>query len=376
MSKWDMVRLGDVCDVRDGTHDSPKYVNNGYPLITSKNLTKGFLDFSNVNLISLEDYNEVNKRSKVDVGDIVMPMIGTIGQPVVIKSVERPFAIKNVALIKFRGNNVHNEFIKNVLESTLFMDYIDKLSRGGTQKFIALKDIRAFLFPLPTIQTQLKIADILDRAAALIEIRKAQIAKLDMLVKSQFVEMFGDPVMNPMGWEIKLLSDICENLDSRRIPITYGDRKKGSYPYYGASGIVDYVEDYIFNENLLLVSEDGANLLARVTPIAFSVSGQIWVNNHAHVLRFAEMATQIYVEHRINRIDISTYITGTAQPKLNQAQLNAFQIPLPPLDHQNRFADFVRAADKSKFEMKQGLKKLELLFKSLMQKCFNKEVFI
>jgi len=121
------VRLGDVCDVRDGTHASPKYVAQGYPLITSKNVTKGYLDFSDVNLISLEDFEEINKRSKVDIGDIIMPMIGTIGQPIVVKTIERPFAIKNVALIKINNNQIHNAFIKNMLESTLFSEYIDKL---------------------------------------------------------------------------------------------------------------------------------------------------------------------------------------------------------------------------------------------------------
>ena len=98
--------------------------------------------------------------------------------------------------------------------------------------------------------------------------------------------MFGDPVENINSLPFKTLPEIGENLDNRRIPITGGDRKKGIYPYYGASGIVDYVDDYIFDGDYLLISEDGANLLARNTPIAFSVSGKTWVNNHAHILKF------------------------------------------------------------------------------------------
>ena len=100
--EWKTVRLGEVCDVRDGTHDSPKYFSKGFPLMTSKNFSKGFEDFSDVKFISKSDFDEINKRSKVDVGDIVMPMIGTIGSPVIIRS-KRPFAIKNVALIKSRA---------------------------------------------------------------------------------------------------------------------------------------------------------------------------------------------------------------------------------------------------------------------------------
>ena len=140
-----------------------------------------------------------------------------------------------------------------------------------------------------------------------------------------------------------------ENLDNRRIPITSGSREKGPYPYYGASGIVDYVENYIFDEDILLVSEDGANLTARVTPIAFSARGKVWVNNHAHVMRFEHKATQVYVENYLNYMDLKDYITGTAQPKLNQEKLNNIPIPLPTLEVQEQFAAFVRQSDKSKF---------------------------
>ena len=129
--------------------------------------------------------------------------------------------------------------------------------------------------------------------------------------------------------EYKYLPDISENLDFRRKPITEKDRITGEIPYYGASGIVDYVEDYIFDENLLLVSEDGANLLMRSTPIAFSIFGKTWVNNHAHVLKFSDNKLQEYVELYLNSISLEPYITGSAQPKLNQNRLNEIPIPIP-----------------------------------------------
>jgi type I restriction enzyme M protein len=130
-------------------------------------------------------------------------------------------------------------------------------------------------------------------------------------------------------WPKRFLGGLAENLDSRRVPITKGDRKAGPFPYYGASGIVDYVADFIFDEDVLLVSEDGANLRARSTPIAFSVSGKCWVNNHAHVLRFPHPATQKFVEDYINSISIDEFVTGAAQPKLNQEALNRIPIPIP-----------------------------------------------
>jgi len=206
------------------------------------------------------------------------------------------------------------------------------------------------------------------------DIQKYLLLILNSIV-SQFIEMFGDPVINPKGWRIERLQDICDNLDSRRVPITSSERESGCIPYYGASGIVDYVKEYIFDETLLLVSEDGANLLARVTPIAFEVRGKSWINNHAHVLRFTNYSLQKYVEYVINLQDISAYITGSAQPKLNQAKLNKFSIPMPPVNVLDEFATFVQQVDKLKFGMEQSLKELEANFDSLMQRAFKGELF-
>lgn len=161
--------------------------------------------------------------------------------------------------------------------------------------------------------------------------------------------MFGDPAINSKGLPIAKLPELGENLDNKRIPITGGNRKAGEYPYYGASGIVDYVADYIFDDDLLLISEDGANLVARVTPIAFSSTGKVWINNHAHVIKFKSMAMQCYVENLLNMMDISPYVTGTAQPKLNQAKLNSIPIPVPAEGQIREYLEFVKQSDKSKF---------------------------
>ena len=131
-------------------------------------------------------------------------------------------------------------------------------------------------------------------------------------------------------WPQTELGDLAHNLDGRRIPITREARKQGPYPYYGASGIVDSVDDFIFDGDYLLLSEDGANLLARSSPVAFSVSGKIWVNNHAHILEFDDPDLRQFVEHYINGIDLSQYVTGAAQPKLTQANMNRIPIPVPP----------------------------------------------
>lgn len=140
-----------------------------------------------------------------------------------------------------------------------------------------------------------------------------------------------------------------------RKPITASKRKAGSYPYYGASGIVDYVDNYIFDGEYLLISEDGANLLARSTPIAFPISGKNWVNNHAHVLKFENLCTQKFVQYYINMIDVSKYVSGGAQPKLNQENLNSILIPVPPLELQEKIVAILDRFETLVNDLTQGL---------------------
>lgn len=156
---WPIQPLSKLCDVRDGTHDSPKYVREGFPLITSKNVKNGNLDFSDVSLISESDFLQINKRSAVDVGDIIMPMIGTIGNPVLVETT-RKFAIKNVALIKFAKFTISNEYILQLLKSHYFEWIIQRSNRGGTQKFIALEDIRSFPIPVPDENRQQRFSSL------------------------------------------------------------------------------------------------------------------------------------------------------------------------------------------------------------------------
>ena len=157
------------------------------------------------------------------------------------------------------------------------------------------------------------------------------------------------------GYAVVTLEDIAENCDSMRKPVTSGKREAGEYPYYGASGIVDYVRDYIFDGDYLLVSEDGANLLARSTPIAFSISGKNWVNNHAHVLKFDRYETRRFVEFYLNSIDLAPYISGGAQPKLNQKNLNRIEIPLPSQERQKYIVEILDRFDTICNDLTSGL---------------------
>ena len=153
------------------------------------------------------------------------------------------------------------------------------------------------------------------------------------------------------------MGEIGENLDSMRRPVTSGLRETGNVPYYGASGIVDYVKDYIFDGDFLLISEDGANLIARNTPIAFSISGKSWVNNHAHVLKFNTYSDRKFVEYYLNSIDLTPYISGAAQPKLNQKNLNSIKIPNPSPTEKEKIVSILDKFEALTSSISEGLPK-------------------
>lgn len=196
-SKYPFIELGNACDVRDGTHDSPTYISEGYPLITSKNIRDGFIDFKDVNLISETDFISINQRSKVDIDNIIMPMIGTIGNPVIVKE-NRPFAIKNVALIKCDSQKISVKYIHAILKSPLFSNYILSTKRGGTQNFISLKDIRTFKFPLPPLNIQEEIANEIEGYQKIIYGAR------------QIVESYKPTIKVDLNWKVFKLGDVCE----------------------------------------------------------------------------------------------------------------------------------------------------------------------
>lgn len=251
----------------------------------------------------------------------------------------------------------------------------DMTSKATGQSYPAVSDriIKESVIPLPPLDEQKRIAAILDQADNLRRLRKSAIERSKVLGQSIFHEMFGDPTANPKGWELKTLGELASNHDGRRVPIKMEDRGKrsGTFPYYGASGIIDYVDDYLFEGPHLLISEDGANLLARSTPVAFIADGRFWVNNHAHVLSSNANAELRYLEAFIEAIDLRRYVTGSAQPKLTQASLNEILVPSPPIELQQKFVLRIQSVEASNRLILSHLRKSDELFLSLQKRAFE-----
>ncbi|HQM85164.1 MAG TPA: restriction endonuclease subunit S [bacterium] len=279
--------------------------------------------------------------------------------------------------------NLENDFYRHYFKSVPFIRDLNRNLEGIRDgKMISYKQFSEILIPKPKLKEQQKIASCL---LSLDEVITAENQKLEVLKdhkkgllqnlfpqegetvpKKRFKEFVANGV-----WEDKELGFLAENLDSKRVPITSNQREKGEIPYYGASGIIDYVKEHIYDENLLCISEDGANLIDRNYPIAFSISGKTWVNNHAHVLKFESIYTQLLVEKYINSIKIEGFLTGMAQPKLNRAKLDIIPIPLPKNPkEQQKIATCLSSIDEIISAQSQKVEALKLHKKGLLQGLF------
>ena len=265
-------------------------------------------------------------------------------------------------------------------------NYIQSLNRNleGIRdgKMISYSQFSSTKVSYPCLfEEQQKIADCLSSIDELIDAESRKLKALEKYKKGLMQKLFPaegktlpewrfPEFRGKREWKIKPLGKICTNYDSRRIPITEKDRVRGEIPYIGASGVIDYINDFIFDEDLLCVSEDGANLVARTYPIAFSISGKTWVNNHAHVLKFFHKYTQNIVESYLNMINLQDFLTGMAQPKLNRAKLDIIPIPLPEEEEQQKIADCLFEIDTMITEQSNKIEQLKAHKKGLMQGLF------
>ena len=322
----------------------------------------------------------LSKTRVVNPGDLILSNSMSFGRPYILQIEtcihDGWIAITNVVKKAEKG------FLYYSISAPSSQNYFVNNAAGSGVQNLNADIIKSLPVSFPTTTEQQKIADCL---SSLDELITAETQKLDALkthkkgLMQQLFPREGEtvprlrfPEFRDAGeWEVKTLSDLADNLDNRRIPVTESERIKGGIPYYGASGIVDYIHDFIFDEDLLCISEDGANLVARTTPIAFSIAGKTWVNNHAHVLKFDLKCVQKIVEDYLNSISLEDYLTGMAQPKLNRAMLDTIPVPIPQDDgEQQAVADCLSSLDDLITAQGQMIDALKTHKKGLMQQLF------
>ncbi|MCT8849617.1 restriction endonuclease subunit S [Glaesserella parasuis] len=350
--------LGDIASYIRGltytkNNESPN--NEGYKILRANNITlsNNTLNLDDIKIVKFD--TKVKENQKLYKNDILISAAS--GSREHVGKVAFITADLDYYFGGFMGvircvNDVNPRYVFHILTSDLFQNYLNEVLNSSTINNLNSKVMEAFFVPIPPLDVQQEIVRILDAFTSLTAELTAELTSRqkqyqyfrDKLLNFDDISDRGGYETNPITkalWHnkkvvFKALGNISENLDFMRKPITSGLREKGNIPYYGASGIVDYVKDYIFEGDYLLVSEDGANLLARNTPIAFSISGKNWVNNHAHVLKFNTYTERRFVEFYLNNIDLTPYISGVAQPKLNKNNLSNIKIPAPPFEEQQR----------------------------------------
>ncbi|QAX31068.1 restriction endonuclease subunit S [Leisingera sp. NJS204] len=377
---WKDETLGGIFEIGSSKRVLQKqWQREGVPFYRAREIVKLAKEGSVENdlFISEDHFAELKDKHGVpSSGDLMVSAVGTLGACYVVQPDDR-FYFKDASVLRFHPKvDVDSRFYQYAFQWDGLLDTVKK-SDGATVGTLTISRAKGIPVPLPPLEEQQRIVAVLDEAfEGLARARahaEANLQNARELFESYLANVFGEG-----AWQEKTLDQISENLDRVRVPITKSKRVAGDIPYYGASGVVDHVADYLFDEDLLLISEDGANLLARTYPIAFSISGKSWVNNHAHVLRFDDPDTQEFVRLYLNSISLEPYVSGMAQPKLNQKQLNRIPIPFPDDDMRTEIVSRAQAMSEETQRLARNfeaaLRDLDDLRQSLLQKAFAGEL--
>ena len=306
-------------------------------------------------------------------GDILISAVGSVGRTAEYTGEDEYFQDSNVVWLK-TDNSIDKKYLK------VFYQVIKWLIEGSTVKHLYNDNILKSEIVFPhSLDEQRKIGEYFDSLDHLITLHQRKYEKLQVIKKSMLEKMFPKngscfPEIRFKGftdsWEQRKLDDVVEFLDTMRKPLEGAKRVSGSYPYYGASGIVDYVDGYLFDEELILLSEDGANITDRNYPVCFLAAGKYWVNNHAHVLRTKQGNENNFICNSLERKDYTQYNTGMAMPKLNKETCKKIPISCPVIEEQKKIGDYFRCLDHLITLHQREVEKLQNIKKSMLENMF------
>lgn len=278
----------------------------------------------------------------------------------------------------FKDNQLPT-FYKYIIPQKRLKYDLNVASPGGAGRNRVLNKKLFLSIPvnIPLLKEQEKIAKFLTTVDKKITNLENIITSLENQKKGLLQQIFSQKLRfkdkngnNYPNCEKKKLEDIAIFLDNKRKPLEQSERIHGKYPYYGASGIIDYINDYIFDEELVLLSEDGANIIDRNYPICYIATGKYWVNNHAHVLKVKSQYVNKFICESLEQLNYTKYNTGTAQPKLNQDVCRKIILSIPCLEEQTKIANFLSTFDRKLENQKAQLEHWKQIKKGLLQQMF------
>ncbi|MDX9712976.1 MAG: restriction endonuclease subunit S [Ignavibacteriaceae bacterium] len=393
---WSWVKLGEVCETTSGgtpSRKNPKYYDGKIPWIKSGELNFNTIRDSEEKITA--DAIENSNAKILEKGTLLIALYGATVGRLAFLGIEA--ATNQAVAAIFTPKNLSSKFLYWFLFS-----YREKLLTqriGGAQPNISQGTLRNIPIPLPPLAEQKKIVEKIEELFSGLDSGVASLKKAKEQIKlyrqSVLVSAFSGKLTTkftkntenlselsvlsglPHGWKWVKLGEVTNNFDGQRIPLSKEVRakRKGEYRYFGATEIIDYIDDYIFDGTYLLIGEDGANLLSKSRPLSFIVDGKFWVNNHAHVLQTKNGLKIKYLNYFFNSISLGSYVTGSAQPKLTQKNLNKIPLPLAPLNQQTQIVSEIEKrfseADNLEKAIDDSLEKSEALRQSILKQAFE-----
>lgn len=360
---WTVRVFGSVCDVRDGTHESPKFLKKGVPFLMSRNLVNGRLDLDNVSYISKSDATQFNKRSKVDRNDILMAMIGTIGRAVLV-NFEPHFCFKNMALFKPKKGDP--SFLIQLINSPIFQMYLFDNMDGGIQKFVSLASLRTLLIPLPNISEQRAIAKALSDVDELIDSLEKLIAKKRDIKQATMQQLLIGKTRLPGftgEWKMKCLGDVlrvCHGKSQHEVVV-----ESGKYPILATGGEIGRTNQFLHDKPSVLIGRKGTIDAPQYVDTPF------WTIDTLFFTEISNLASPKYIFFLFNMINWRNYNEASGVPSLNASTIESIEVTVPKLDEQTAIAEVLSDMDAEIEALEARRNKTKALKQGMMQELLT-----
>lgn len=402
---WKVEKLGNLVKrMHQGINtaaDKVEFSNSGYPILQTKNISKGIIDFNDTKYMNNEYWEKYKEKYKPKTNDILLANIGTIGKNVIVKEESDYLIHWNIFLIEPNQTLITTNYLKSFFDKLYNQNYYDLFLKGGTVKFISKSFLIDLEIPIPPLQQQEKIVKVLDLTSNLIEKQKELLEKYDLFLKSKFIEMFGDPIINPMGWEVKKLKDLSTLIMS-------GNTPKGGSEVYVDKGILFFRSQNVWKNKILLdeiayIDNETHSKMKKSSlkhkDILMTKTGRFNtensslgraslflgkddsanINGHVYLIRLKKNMIHRFVVYILTTNEYRDYIRkicvgGIDKRQINKTHLEDFPIIFPPLELQNKFSSIVEKIEIIKEKENQKLKQFEDLHNSMMNKAFKGDI--
>ena len=379
----EFINLEKIVDIYLGITHTPEYVSVGVPFLSVKDISKGKIDFSNCKYISVEEFNSFPKGAKPQKGDILFCRVGTIGKPIIIPDDVPQFgSFVSLGFLRLKTKNWNPQFIKYWMESDLFWKQVKQNTKGASQVNLNTNWLKKFIIPEFSIEIQNEIVEELNKITNLINLSQVNLNNYDAIVKSQFIEMFGDPIDNDKNWDTEQIQNVISiNKYKGNVELLNGKVWLLNLDMIesNSGNILNYIyenEENIpsstikFNNKSVLYSKLRPYLNKVVIPnqSGYATSELISMVPNDLINKYF-LANLLRYESFVNFANGTAY--GAKMPRASVDEIKKFQLILPPIELQNKFADFVQQIDKSKDVIQKQIRLLEEMLETKMKEYFG-----